>query len=112
MRLANMILGMGSLNPVVRVLNALGFEISGAAVGFRESASADVGVGAGIGIDEMIMLDLANMQLTGDIVPFGELGVGVKAGWSVGLVIGLRISPGAIMAVFKVLMLVRPSMLR
>ncbi|GAB4402255.1 MAG: hypothetical protein OHK0053_26070 [Microscillaceae bacterium] len=92
-RLANMILGMGGLNPVVRVLNALGFEISGAAVGFRESASADVGVGAGIGIDEMLMLDLANMQLTGDIVPFGELGVGVKAGWSVGLVIGIRISP-------------------
>lgn len=81
------------LTPIVATMNALGFEVSGLGIGLRAAGSVNIGVGAGVGTDVVFLVDMRRMQLTGDVVTFGEVGIGIEEGVSVGVVVAFRISP-------------------
>ncbi|MEQ8961581.1 MAG: DUF4157 domain-containing protein [Coleofasciculus sp. C2-GNP5-27] len=92
--LAQIALGLIPNNTaLIALINAMGFEVTGMAVGLRESVATDVGLGIGGGIDEVFLVDVATGNLLGDVMPFGELGIGVKVGWGIGVVVAYRISP-------------------
>jgi hypothetical protein len=68
-------------------------SVSGAGVGLRGNFMAFAGAGGGGGVDGMLLVDVANMSISGDVVPFAEVGVGVEEGAGFGVVLGYRISP-------------------
>ncbi|MEV6235504.1 hypothetical protein [Lentzea sp. NPDC051838] len=74
-------------------LTMLGWSITGVAVGLRGSFDAGAGVGAGAGVDQMVFVNLVSGELTGDVISFAEVGVGVTAGGSAGIVVGIRLGP-------------------
>jgi hypothetical protein len=89
----NIALAAGGLAGPIATINATGMAVTAACVGLRGNFMARAGVGGGAGIDNMFFVDVANWQLSGDVVPFVELGIGVEAGAGFGVVVGVRISP-------------------
>lgn len=77
----------------VPVLRLAGWDVTGAAIGLRLSATAGAGPGVGAGQDTMFFVNLESGELTGDVFGYGELGVGAVAGGSGGVVVALRLGP-------------------
>ncbi len=84
-----------AIRRVLGVLRAIGLPVSGIAIGVRLSGTAGDTVQAGMGVDALYFLDVANLELTTDTLAYGELGVGLSLGAGGGIIIGFRISPNA-----------------
>ena len=85
---------MGPLLQPVRHLHLPGnMEITGFVIGVRAGHDSKLGVGGGTAVDGVEYLDLTTNKWSKEAVVSPEVGLGIDAGGSGGVVMGFRVSP-------------------
>lgn len=79
---------------LIRILEKLGFQVTGGMIGFRASYMLSLPpVTTGGGMDWAWFFDVASWSLTGEPFPWVEGGMGMQGGVGAAVLFGLRLSP-------------------
>lgn len=75
------------------MLDKLGFRVTALGLGFRGGAYAAAEFSGGIGVDGMLVFDVATLTFGGKVIGWADIGFGIGGGAGGVVLVGFRISP-------------------